>query len=69
MYAVIRRYTSKQRGLTKDTIKQLQQRIDHDFANPAEIQPLRGEIVDERIGRTRVGEHPARLCLQDGRLR
>ena len=31
MYAVIRRYASKQRGLTKDNIKQLQQRIDHDF--------------------------------------
>jgi hypothetical protein len=31
MYAVIRRYTSKERGLTKDNLKDLQQRIDHDF--------------------------------------
>jgi hypothetical protein len=31
MYAVIRRYASKQPGLTKDNLKQLQQRIDHDF--------------------------------------
>lgn len=30
MYAVIRRY-SKGRGLTKDNLKQLQQRLDHDF--------------------------------------
>src|SRR4051812_34431820 len=32
MYATIRRYASKTRGLNKENIKQLQQRIDRDFA-------------------------------------
>jgi hypothetical protein len=32
MYAAIRRYAAKAGGLTKDNIKELQQRIDHDFA-------------------------------------
>ena len=40
--------------------------IDDDLADAAQIQPLRGESIDEGIGRSRVGEHPAHFPFQDG---
>ena len=39
----------------------------HDFADPAQIQPLGGKVIDQRIGGARVGEHPPHFPLQHGR--
>ena len=41
---------------------------DQHFGAP-EIQPLRCEIVDERIDRAGVGQHPAHLLLEYRRIR
>ena len=42
--------------------------MDHHFVDAAQIQPLRGEIVHERLGRARIGQHPPHLLFEDRRL-
>ena len=39
-------------------------RVHLDLLDPAEVQPLRREVADERLGRARIGEHPADLRLE-----
>ena len=43
--------------------------IDHDFLDAAQIQPLRGEVVDERIGGARVRQHSPHFSNKDRRVR
>src|SRR5207237_10380602 len=40
-------------------------RIDDDLTEAAEVQPLRGEVVDERARRARIGQHAPRLLFED----
>ena len=39
-------------------------RIDHHFLDPAQIQPLGGEIVHQRVGGARVGQHAPHFFLE-----
>ena len=39
-------------------------RIDDYLVDAPQIQPLRREIVDQRVGRARVGQHPAHFLLE-----
>jgi hypothetical protein len=39
-------------------------RIDDDFVDTAQVQPLCGEIVDERFAGARVGQHPPDFLVQ-----
>ena len=43
--------------------------MDHHLVDAAQIQPLRGEIVHERIGGAGIGQHPPHLLFQDCRTR
>ena len=43
--------------------------IDDDLADAAEVQPLGGEVVDERARGARVGQHAPHLLLERRRLR
>ncbi len=43
--------------------------IDDHFLDAAQIQPLRGEIVDERIARARIAQHPPHLTRERRRIR
>ncbi len=43
--------------------------MDHHLVDAAQIQPLGGEIVDERSGRARIGQHAPHLLFQDCRSR
>ena len=43
--------------------------MNDDLVDPAKIQPLRREVVDERRRRPAVGEHPADFLFEDFRLR
>ena len=39
-------------------------RIDHHFLDAAQVQPLRGEIVHQRVGGARVGQHAPHFLFQ-----
>src|SRR5688572_27019486 len=43
-------------------------RIDDDLPHAAEIQPLRGEITDERLARSWIRKQPGYLLLEDLRV-
>ena len=64
------RAADKQLGLALERLHQrevvirITLRIDHDLGHAAEIQPLRGEVVDERFARARIGEHALDLLLE-----
>ena len=42
-------------------------RIGRDARQVAQVQPLAGEVVDERL-RARIGQHPPHLLLEHGRI-
>ena len=42
--------------------------IDDDFGHAPKVEPLRREVVDERIGRARIGEHALHLPLEHERI-
>ena len=43
-------------------------RMDDHFVDAPQVQPLRGEVVDERVGGARIGQHPPHLLLEHRRL-
>ena len=44
-------------------------RIDHHFLDAPQIQPLGGEIVDQRVGGARVGQHAPHFLFEGRRIR
>ena len=56
-------------GLVAERLEQrfvvvgIDDRVDDDLGDPAQVQPLGGEVVHQRIGGAGVGEHPPGLSL------
>jgi len=43
-------------------------RVDDHFIHAAQVKPLRGEIVDQRVSGARIGQHPLHLFFEVLRL-